>query len=266
MADLLPLPTDPEGFLDALAVYVGSADPAFPGRLRGAAPADIARYVLASRAFAGEAALPPLFAAFLRRMGEDDGGLFKGLGFTVGIGEALETYDDFAETQPALVNPRLPIVGCYTIGDPISFDLDTGPDDPEVVVNSGGVRWRWVAKSWAHFTMHAAIHYAEPQRRAESRWYSNSPESAARAVAPAEAVREEVADRIDRLAAQLSLSPAWPSDARHRVAISAATVLFATLGEKGEVMLRVYSDDATVFARIGDYARDMLGARGGAIR
>lgn len=266
MADLPPRATDPEAFLDALVAYVGAADPAFPGRLRGAAPADIRRYALASRAFADEGALPPLFAAFLRRMGKDEGGLFEGLRIVARIDEALETYDDYAETEPDLINPRLPIVGSYIVGDPIAFDLDTRPEDPEVVVSSAGTRWRWVAQSWAHLTTHAAIHYAEQRRRAESRWYSSSPESAAQAVAPTEAVREEVMRRVDRLAMQLGLTPAWPSDARHCVAVSMATTLFATLGEKGEVMLRVYSDDATVFSRIGDVARDMLGARGGAIR
>ncbi len=266
MAELPPPPTDPQAFLDALIDYVRSSDVAFPGRLRGAATADIRRYAAASRAFADENALPPLYAAYLRRMGKDDGGLFKGLRLNVSIDETLETYDDFAKAEPDLINPQLPLVGSYIVGEPIAFDLDTGPDDPEVVVSSAGLRWGWVAQSWAHLTVQAAIHYAEPRRRAESRWYSSSPESAARAVAPAEAVRDEVARRLDRLVSRLGLAPAWPSDAGHRVAVSMTTTLFATLGRKGEIMLRLYSDDAALFPQAGDYAREMLGAWGGAIR
>ncbi|WAS90773.1 hypothetical protein [Nannocystis punicea] len=68
---------------------------------------------------------------------------------------------------------------------------------------------------------------------------------------------------IDRLL-RPGLSQAWPSDTRRRVAVGTATTLFATLGEEGEIVPRVYSGDTAVFSRIGDAARDMLGARGGA--
>lgn len=255
-------PTEPLAFLEALIAYVDAADPGFRAQLRGATPEQIQRYARATGAFVDAAALPAFFATFLQRMGQGNGGLFDRLNLTVTVDEVLEIYADYAQTEPELVDHGLAIVGGGTYGDPIALDLTTRLHDPEVVVLSAGERARTMAESWRHFVTHAAIRHAEPRRRAMSYWYSSSPESAARVLGSVDSARDEIARRVELLAARLLLAPCWPSDAWQRVAANPTTTLLARLGSRAEIMLYVYSDDAAIFPFVGELVRDQLGARG----
>jgi hypothetical protein len=266
MTALPDRPGDPEGFLDALLGYIQAVDASFVAAVEGASASEIRQYEAASQAFGPGRPMPGLHGAFLRRMGKRHGTLFEDVQLIVGIDELLDIYLDFAETDPDAITPRLPVVGGYVIGDQIALDLDTEPEDPEVVATSGGEVYDWVSLSWAHLLTQVTVLHVERRRRAEGRWYSSSVESAAQALGAAGPPQAETLRRIDALAAQLGLGLAWPSDRRHRIALGNDAALIASLGRRGEALLQVFADGPAIFQHVGAMVPDALGMRGRVFR
>src|SRR5262249_33081248 len=133
-------------------------------------------------------------------------------------------------------------------------------------VASDGEAFDWVSESWGHLLMQSAIPYVERRRRKRGHYYSSSEESSARALGSVPEPVAEVGRRVESLAAQLGLPLAWPCDAMNRVAIGSDTVLTARISRWGEVMLRIFSDDPSIFERAGDTLSRSLGATGDEIR
>ena len=102
---------DPDRFLDALIGYIVAADADFATAVQGASASEISQYEVASRAFGPGQPIPDFYGAFLRRMGKRHGKLFEGVRLIVDIVEVLDIYADFAENEPEIINPRLPLAG-----------------------------------------------------------------------------------------------------------------------------------------------------------
>lgn len=266
MATIPEPPSDPDRFLDALTTYLQAADPQLVSSFKGASAEDIGRYMTLSRAFGHDRPVPALYAAFLRRMGAAHGRLFaEDQQLDATLGEVLEMYEDYAEFSPEALNPRLPICGRHIISDEIAFDLDTDPRDPVVVPATDGRVVGWLSQSWAHLMVQVAVPYVERRRRERGRWFSSSAENTARAYGAVPDPLAEARARLDALLAQLDVTPAWPSDLRNRLGMNDRMVVIARIGDHGEPLIQVFSDDPGVFAPVADFTSSMFGARAGDI-
>jgi len=122
-----------------LVDFVARFDPAFPARVRGAAPEALAEL----EALAGRP-LPRVLRAFLATLGEEAGDLRFVLGLPLRASEMLGFYRDLraGHTDPGLaVQPHeLVLVLDPDDWDLAALDLRTGPEDPAVVYGSGEER------------------------------------------------------------------------------------------------------------------------------
>jgi hypothetical protein len=244
---------------ERLREYVAPVDPEMFVHSRGATDEDIAHYAALS---GFEDAVPASYLCFMRAMGCNDGGLFIDLRIEAKLESVIELYQDCLRTEPHSLNAELPVAALYVIGDQVSFDRRNGLAEPPLVDSADGELVRPLSRSWEALVMQAAILRVEPRRLAHGRWHSSSANSAAKALDGASA-----AETIDAFAAKLGLPIAWPSDARHRIAVDEHRSLFARIGDKDAVLLEAFSNDELFLHRVGNELAPSLGAmKGGVLR
>ena len=107
--------------------YAGRFDPLLPSRAAGASPGDIAELErLAGRP------LPPIYVAFLLRLGANHGGLNVAFDGTTNIGEVLGYYRNLVKYQTPPLPPGLFLIGWGGQGAHVGL-RQAGTTGPEVV-------------------------------------------------------------------------------------------------------------------------------------
>lgn len=266
MANLIPPEGDPSTIIDRLLDYVTPVDHNWSHRMRGASIDMIALYAKLAGFGANIDALPMAYSMFVHSMGVDDGGLLRNFRMQARLPSLIRLYQDCLRSEPESLNPDLPVVATYIIGDQISLDRATRIIEPEVVETSDGELIAKLALSWEYLLMQAAILQVEPRRLPLGRWFSSAPNSAARALPFDVEGKQSVAAAVDSLAEKLGLELAWPSDSRHRIAIGKGGSLFANIGTQNEVMIYAFSCDDYMLRQIENDASQILGAISGDLR
>jgi hypothetical protein len=257
MSAFMPRRGSPVTVVERLAEYVGSTDPAFPLRLRGA-PADAVLLYAKLAGFESVESLPVAYRLFLGGMGLEDGGLLEVFRIRAHLPSLIELYEEGStELQP--LSNDCPVIATDSMGEAISFDRSTKAAEPEVVETSDGEVTGRLAQSWEHLMVQAAVIRVEARRLSGGRWFSSSGLSATQALGVGDDGTGSAAAAVDILARELDLHVAWPSDFRHRVAFGERLSLFAEIGEEDQVMLYAFCGDRGLLDRIGRGARKKLG-------
>ena len=180
MNDLIPRAGEPETAIDRLFEYAAPIDPGLSRRVRGADEDMIALY--AKLAGFGADALPASYRAFSQFMGLDDGGLFQNFRIQARLPSLIKLYQECVQSEPDSINPDLPVVATYIVGDQISLDRSAEVPEPEVVETSDGELIAPLSLSWEHLLLQAAMLHIEARRLPHGRWFSILQNSAALAL------------------------------------------------------------------------------------
>lgn len=170
----------------------------------------------------------------------------------------IELYQDSVESEFLNLSPQYPVVAICETGDQVSFDLSTNSTNPELVETSGGDVLANKFKSWEHFLMQAAILMNEPRRLSFGRWFASSPASASQLFSEQQS-GTQLAEGIQSLIAKLGLSIAWPSDAKHTIAVGKDFSIFIEHGERNTVSVRTFSNNADFLQSTSHELTERLG-------
>jgi hypothetical protein len=117
---------------DDLINFVSTYDPAFPTRIRGASPEEIAEL----ERLAG-LSLPPAYKNYLLRMGRNDGGFDVGGGSTTKIDALLEYYTESLDFDMEDIPPNCLVVA-ISGGGTFELSLEYGSDAGHPVLLTSG--------------------------------------------------------------------------------------------------------------------------------
>jgi hypothetical protein len=138
MDNLVPTTGNSASVIDRLLEYIPKFDPDFSNRISGA-PSDMISLYSKLAGFGSTIDdIPIAYANFLRSMGINDGGFLKNLRLQAYLKTLINLYQDCLRSEPETLNPKLPIVATYIVGDRISFDQLTNRSNPEVVESADG--------------------------------------------------------------------------------------------------------------------------------
>jgi hypothetical protein len=252
LADAIPTRGDPSTLFERLREYVGAFDPDLFVRAVGATDRDLERY--AELSGLGDA-IPPAYRSFQLGMGGDDGGLFLDPKIDTKLTSIIELYEESVVSDLDALSAELPVAALFVIGDQISFDCRQRGAEPRLVVSADGTFVGPLACSWEAYVMRAAILRVEPRRLPCARWYSSSPNSAAKALEGASASKV-----VDAFAAKHGLPIAWPSDDWHRIALGERHSLLTKIGPREDTLLRAFSTDEAFLRRVREELAPLLGA------
>lgn len=246
-----PIPASgaPETLFARLCAHIAPHDPGWRERLLPADDVELARYA----GLAGLGAVDHLPASYLvcaRGMGRDSAGLFRDLRFDTSIPRIVRLYEAFQHSEPDAINPELPVVGLFIVGDQLSLDLRSPSADPPIVETTQGEYWEPVSRSWEALVMQAAILRVEPRRLPHVRWYSHP--------ARPRSERAAVHAALAAFGAHAGLQKAWPSDDRHHIFLSSAASLFAEHFPDGSLLLHAFADGPSFFAEVEEHLAPAL--------
>ena len=252
MTEPTPPHIEPATLVARLREYISPHDPTWAARIQPCTDEDLAHYAGLAGLGAAADALPAAYRAFARAMGGDCGGLFKGLRIDTRVREIVTLYQEYQQFEPDAINPLLPVVGLYIVGDQISLDLRAAAADPAVADTSNGEWVQPLSRSWEALVMQAAVLYVEPRRLPFARWYSR----------PASRSKVDPAVLHAALAgfgAPVGLIEAWPSDAGHSILVSAPSSLYMTIHADGSALLYAFSADRSFLQRVDAELAPSLG-------
>jgi hypothetical protein len=257
MVDVVPARGHPATLFERMRDHVAPFDPDLVARFQGASKAEVDRYAALS-GFGID--VPASYRSFALGLGHHDGGFLVDLRLDAKLPSIIELYEDLEDNDFDSLSPDFPVAATYIVGDEVSFDRRTGLAEPPLVDTASGELLRPFAASWESLVMQGAILRVEPRRLSDARWFSSSPDSAAKALAGASA-----RDVVDAFVAKLSLPLAWPSDDWHRVAVDEHHRIFAKIGPKDAGLLYAFSIDEFFLRRVGTELAPALGASTGGI-
>lgn len=255
MVEITPREGTAENLFERLRDYVSAIDPTWPTRVRPIDEALLRRYVQLTGRGADLSAMPASFRQTALSIGADAGGLFEDFRVDTNLEEVVSLYEEFQQFEPQSINPDLPIVARYIVGDQISLDMTTDAEPPVVDTSTGelmGPR----ARSWEAFVMQAALHYVERRRLPGGRWYSCSVNDLKNALGGTAAA----AAAIDEFAARENLPIAWPSDDLVRIAVAPSSSIIARVSASTGAFLYAFSSDDAFLDRVSERLATTLGA------
>jgi len=258
MVEVIPRKGTPEDLVPRLRDYVAAIDPTWPARVRPADEELLRRYLELIGRGADPTAIPESFRRTALYMGADAGGLFDDLRIDTNLEEVVSLYEEFQQFEPESINPQLPIVARYIVGDQISLDMTTDTEPP-VVDSSNGELVGPRARSWEAFVTQSALLYGERRRLPTGHWYSCSVDDIKRALGGVDAAGAA----FDDFASREGLPIAWPSDENVRIAVSHASSIYARLGARSGAFLYAFSSDPAFVRRVSERLAATLGAGAG---
>jgi hypothetical protein len=252
---LFPSTGTPDSVIERLREYADPLDPDLFRRVRGADADMIAAYSKLAGFHESNHSMPASYLAFLETMGLEDGGLLQQFRIEARLPSLIDFYQEAFSVEPEILNPDLPVIATYIVGDQISFDCTTALPEPEVVESSCGELMGPFSQSWEHLLMQVGMLHLEASRFAHGRWFSGPAKGKTLDVSN----EESPALIIDAFAKNNGLETAWPSDSLHRIATGERACIFATLSKDNAVLFWAFSSDMVLMRKIADELAPALG-------
>ena len=214
-ANIIPQPGSEETFIDRLIDYVSYYDPDWKGSLVPASDEQIQRYKEFSEIESTGKDIPATHLAYLKRMGQDDGGLLTklGAGGFYDIDYLIGFYHADPKLWPNWEDPTHLVIFNSYMGIPLSIallenDLIIDGDDEE--------NYKYYAENFEKMVFQHAFHQLG---RCE---YNISIASSKNSVNEAKEAYQvtNILDHLTRVVEAEGLAKAWFSDETHFIAIS----------------------------------------------